>query len=641
MEAKDLYSRINNPIDNPNIIFTLLKIYANADTFYKGLVKADSPLVIKNEKYHSTKESDEFYSMIFNNWKNNFISITENEYAAMTSDNLDKFIKLRNYLETISDIHTEEEFNNIISNLKSNSDFSELVKNFWGSSSTFFDSWTYVQSSKINVGLSTPLPTEHRLYLNFEQEDLFKVITLFIKKCNEYDIPYDFKFDKESSRNDDIVIYSHSSLLTKYVDILGEIKRENPELVSRAKETPLLTGKIDNWIGYGSEPLPIDGDLRSFNGVRAEALETTIDQIAKQWVLEHQDMSLNYNGYLMKVTDLISLKVLDSFMFFYKERIEHGIELHWSQHLKKDKGVKWRDVRQQLCEENEEFLLLDNPLFKVKILPKIREYVERNLSLLLSNRENEIEILEIETIPGTNIDIPRFVLRDGFRNSVVGISKMYPELLSKIQEEIRKTAVLYGIDPNNYCFDLDKKERLEQSEENAEIWTNPDEGFVKLACKALAEVKDAKIPYKGNIVTYSDYFAYYVLDQFILELTLRIDTSLSIKEQEAKYGYSLDTFKQEKFRNKYLSMIKSTFTEEFFENMKNGNLLKLELNAFKKIINKLCQNGVVFCEKFTEVLEKDEQDSLESEMLLAQQPQIDSPILEQDNDRKMSSGFSM
>ncbi len=95
---------------------------------------------------------------------------------------------------------------------------------------------------------------EHRLYLDIESLDTYKMTTYLVEKCDEHHLPYYFKFDQYADRDDTIVIYSSTENLTKYVEILHEIKKEHPELISRTKEPPVLTGKIDGWIGYGSEP---------------------------------------------------------------------------------------------------------------------------------------------------------------------------------------------------------------------------------------------------------------------------------------------------------------------------------------------------------------------------------------------------
>ena len=49
------------------------------------------------------------------------------------------------------------------------------------------------------------------------------------------------------------MIYVPGEELSSYIDVLREIKEENPSLVAKVGEPPIFTGNIDGWIGIRIE----------------------------------------------------------------------------------------------------------------------------------------------------------------------------------------------------------------------------------------------------------------------------------------------------------------------------------------------------------------------------------------------------
>lgn len=116
-----------------------------------------------------------------------------------------------------------------------------------------------------------------RLYINCNKQDLMQLAKLFVDKCDEREISSYFKYcSNKSNRSDQMVIYSNLKELGDYIQILQEIGKENPEMIERCGQPPLLTGKIDKWIGIGDEPL-ISG--RSFTGERADVIEDGLKKV--------------------------------------------------------------------------------------------------------------------------------------------------------------------------------------------------------------------------------------------------------------------------------------------------------------------------------------------------------------------------
>jgi len=275
MELMELYNYVQNPIDNPQVIEKLINAYANSSKgfggFYGQLTKTVEKVHNKGQYY--VEDTDRFYSMMFNKWKNSIVAMTKDEFIELykRGSYRQDFIKMRNYLRNVPDVSTMKEANDI-----------------------FF-------SSKNDKELEDAL-----------------------EKCDEHHLPYYFKFDQYANRDDTIVIYSSTANLTKYVEILQEIKREHPELVSRAKEPPVLTGQIDGWIGYGSEPSKTpDGKNHSFNEVRSNAIEPAIAQTTKKWIMDHRSMQITYQDQKVNFQDYIAMKSTESLIADLERRFTY------------------------------------------------------------------------------------------------------------------------------------------------------------------------------------------------------------------------------------------------------------------------------------------------------------------------------
>jgi len=93
----------------------------------------------------------------------------------------------------------------------------------------------------------------HRLYIGTQNRDTLVFARKLIEKCIDKNVPFNFKFGYDGSRSDKVVIYSTDEQLIQYIDVLNEIKQENPDLISRCSNVPVTTIPVDGWIGYGVE----------------------------------------------------------------------------------------------------------------------------------------------------------------------------------------------------------------------------------------------------------------------------------------------------------------------------------------------------------------------------------------------------
>ena len=288
----------------------LSEVYANRQFklggFYSSLVETTEKEYVGK---YNTDESNKFYATAFNKWKNGIVSLTKEEFEQLKARKSydDRLIKLRNYLKTVPDVTTEEEATKIMSQKFQDDDLNDAMDDYRWDSTSWGTGWLHVKSRYLNGKRGTDFPISHRLYLNVEPVDIHKVANELIKKCDEYNVPYYFKFDEFGNRDDTLVVYSDTEKLPFYINMLKEIAKENPEIKSRSKRPPILTGKIDGWIGYGSEPEVRNGKRSSFNLVRSDCIEKAIDEEYENWFSLNENKKINYQGKEITLMDYIAI----------------------------------------------------------------------------------------------------------------------------------------------------------------------------------------------------------------------------------------------------------------------------------------------------------------------------------------------
>lgn len=293
-----------------------------------------------------------------------------------------------------------------------------------------------------------------------------------VEKCNEHQLPYYFKFAKRGNRDDTAVIYSDTENLMRYIEILREIKQEHPELAEIAKEPPCLTGKIDNWIGYGSEPPETpEGEKQSFNSLRETVLENAIEKEMKKWLVAHKDVKINYDGKDIPIQEYISHKITNA----------------WIEKLAINYKYKYKD------ETNDDmakrlgysFSELASSKFKEKIYS-----VVSNISQQICNGDIE-QVNDVTIMFNNNYKhhLPSSIYERITDELVLEIPKYDSEFTNNIKSAIIKESANYGIDTNNFCFDvkareallaLDKQmENVSRSKEKEEQANNPQKNNIE------------------------------------------------------------------------------------------------------------------------------------------------------------------
>ena len=437
---QEMYEKIENPLNDDEVVRKLIEGYSDelgTEQYYKKLVQVN----YKEKKYKdiNMEDKDRLVSQIFNDWKKDLtLNIKDDEIKKYNKD----FPYLREFLKNTPYVKSAKEFFKIQRKV----DVDEQLETIYSKYTPFShgESWTYISHNSINPSKYKKFIVDHRLYLNTENIDTYKVMELFRNKCKERELDYHFKFSDNGDRDDTIVIYSDDKKLSKYLEILEEIKKEEPEIVKRAQTPPMLTGKIDGWIGYGSEPkLDEDGkNTNSFNSVRSGIIQNAISKETIKWIRENKELTKEDTG----LNEYLTKQIYDDII--------------------KDKYRMYKSVYE--------------PEFQEKILKKLENDIAKNKSEILEGRFDGIKEFNIDDI---NIEVDSEMIQRAFRPFSKKILKKDPSFLGKVRDAIKEEGLANGIDSEKFCFDIDKRDKLFNEDKTNEILETIDPQFLNKKIK--------------------------------------------------------------------------------------------------------------------------------------------------------------
>lgn len=269
---------VETPLDNPTKLDEIIDAYAKpVGQFYNNLQYAH-----KAEKEASPENKDDhdyFNKLMFMRWKKSYLELKDDD-----ASNEQKFIK--GFLESCPDAKSIYELKDIAKKSYSAEDYGKIEKVFDDNNWEHEENgWTHILSERSKANAAKAAETKHRLYLNIDNGDIYKMAALLVTAFDIENMPFYFKFDNDGGKRDDtIVIYCAEEDLEKTHFLLKRIEKGNSDIISRAGEPVLLAGKVDGWIGYGAHPEKIPGEKKSsYSEIRAKLLEEALDASADEW----------------------------------------------------------------------------------------------------------------------------------------------------------------------------------------------------------------------------------------------------------------------------------------------------------------------------------------------------------------------
>lgn len=478
MKLMELYDRIENPTKQDNFHLNLLNMYCDHGDIYSPLTRTiDKP----TRGYYNPNESDMYYAMLFNRWKNAIVNMTKSQYEYLCRMGIggDNFIALRNYLKTVPDVKTKEEAFGILNKEYSDNRINIAMETHRWDNFGAYSGWEHVASRYFKIRQEKIPNVEHRLYLGIPGMQIHKFARIFVDKCYQRNQPFYFKFDDYAGRDDSFVIYCSTEYLMNFIDILNEIKREEPELVSKIDRPPMLTGNIDGWIGYGSEPelLP-NGDNTSFNAKRAKLIESA----AKKTMLSHSKKMLGYTftykgkknvSYKYVISDLIT----DSMI---KDKIK-SYDYYLKNHTEAEAVKTYGFTRAQLTSSS----------CRYQIMKQVHDNVLPNINNVL-NDEHTLNTTYI-TVDGNHFG----ALTDSSARSAVKklfkfLVKSDPSIIEEFKKNLDSEFRNNHVDPDKICFDTHAVEMFRR--EDARTKFKPtEESKKKETPKKVASTMEEKV----------------------------------------------------------------------------------------------------------------------------------------------------
>ena len=460
MELKDLYGQIKNPIDDVNIINGIINVYAEKDRgmggFYGRLVKTSNK---KNSGQYMIADADLFYATMFNKWKKSIVSMTKEEFLAQRSYGND-FVAMRNYLKTVPDVTTAKEARDIIFAKRTDKVLENALEKYRWDKFGETSGWTHVCSRYLTAKKDRYPNVEHRLYLNTDSLDTFKLVNYLTQKFDEHKLPFYFKFDTGGYRDDTVVIYSETETLAEYIDILREIKLEHPDLGARLMSPPLLTGKIDGWIGYGSEPAKLpDGSNTSFNEVRTKLLEPIVDRNTKKWIMDHRMMKIKYKDMMIPFQEYFARKVIE--LFINRLETYYGFEVSSQERIAKKENRPYNEA-DVINRMGYSLTDIKSPKFIQSMFNRLNAKIGGFLVDLCNEKSISMTDFVVKGRNGKEIKMHEGDLREVMHKVASKIAKNDPSFVSTIQSEIKGSCSKYGIDENKFCFDKEAKKRIDE-----------------------------------------------------------------------------------------------------------------------------------------------------------------------------------
>ena len=500
MELLDIYNTIKNPIDDPDIINTLIDIYGDNSTlatnFYDKIVDQHKSGKVIGKCYPELQRK--FTLGIFNKWKKEVLSMTRDEFIELLNRGSypKEFVDLRNYLKTMPEVNTVEELNHLKYGHDVPNNIKDLFEDYSWDSIGWGSGWTHVSSRHIYAKKKEQMPIEHRLYLNVNSTAVHRIAMEFISKCEEMDMPYYFKFNLMANRDDVIVIYSDTKHLTMFVDILNKIKEENPDLEGAFHEPPMLTGKIYDWLGYGTEPKE---EKTSFNKKRSEAIAAGIDKTSKQWIKDHIIRMINFRGSFVHFYEYITVAMVETKLAELKSTYRY-----YDDCSKRDKNGY--DPNYAYTKLGLKLIDLESIEFKDHLYKKLITNMEDRIISFCEDPNYKFKI-ELPVRDGNTLIFNQYDMDKAIKRIIPKIKTNDDQFVEAVRENILEESKKAGIDKNNFCFDTEMVFNLIKENNNSvkkEIPTKT-KPIVDLSSIKEKPVEPYKVVSKRDMVVHTSY----------------------------------------------------------------------------------------------------------------------------------------
>ena len=170
-----------------------------------------------------------------------------------------------------------------------------------------FQSWKLQNDKKYSTN-----EISHRFYINASSKELPDLMKTLIQLYSEMDVPFYFKVNcnAQEGTKDAIVLYSSTEQLDNTLFVLSKIEKSIPEIVSKIGKPHILTGNINNWVGYASENKLLQGK-DSYTGIMCTNCLKAFEKSILEWIQENPSYTVNYEGKNIPLREYFSSSLKD------------------------------------------------------------------------------------------------------------------------------------------------------------------------------------------------------------------------------------------------------------------------------------------------------------------------------------------
>ena len=462
---RNIYRMIENPLDRPTFIDELMTSYESTHSVYSALTKAFRKQKISSK--YNIKDCSDFYRRIYLDWKKSLKILEEKGYVK--EEYKRKLHILNNYLSTQNPTTKEELLKLTFGAGINNDELKEALEDFRWNKIGEYTGWEHIHSNFVNYGLSKKQKVEHRLYINCDSTVTHRIIRRFIEKCREQRSSYYFKFDDFGDRDDNIVIYSDTGHLKKYIEILREIIKEE-HLEKSIHKPPLATGRIDGWIGYGTEP---ERENSSFNEIRSEHIEYCINKTSYEWMMRNLNTTFLYNHERITYKEYLIRKLIQETITYHSKYLGDSPE------AKRLRGYGKEDLSSQ------------------EMKNRVRRYIEYYFQDILLSLKDKSKNLDIKIpIKEKKISFNQAILEEVRKKQILFMYHNSKRFGKDLLEEIKSSARNFGIDSESYACDLYRVKDLKPTEyipkEPAKVNTTSKRGMMVYHAMTDEEIEESR-----------------------------------------------------------------------------------------------------------------------------------------------------
>lgn len=155
-----------------------------------------------------------------------------------------------------------------------------------------FQSWKLQNDKKYSKN-----EISHRFYINASSKQLPELMQSLIQIYSTMDVPFYFKVNcnAQLGTRDAIVLYCSTEQLDNTLSVLSKMEKDIPEIISKINVPHVLTGNINNWVGYASENKLLQGQ-DSYTGIMCNNCIKAFEKSVVDWIKENPSYTVNHEG---------------------------------------------------------------------------------------------------------------------------------------------------------------------------------------------------------------------------------------------------------------------------------------------------------------------------------------------------------